>query len=323
MSMWQPILAIIIGLGALVWSADRFVIGAASTAKHLGMSPLLIGLTIVAFGTSAPEIVVSAIASYQGNGGLAIGNAVGSNITNIALILGITALIKPLFVDSSLMHREIPLLILVNIIAIWCLRDLELGFVDSIVLFGVLIISQFLFIHFALKKPSPENSDVEEIHDYSLLVSIAWLVFGLACLIISSKALVWGAIEVASALGVSEVIIGLTIVAIGTSLPELAASMASALRGHHDMAIGAIIGSNTFNLLAVMPIPGLFSPTTIDQTVFYRDLGAMFGVTILLVLMMWIRRNQQTKLGRGRGFLQLCSYFAYMGCLYFMTAHHI
>ncbi|MBY4676766.1 calcium/sodium antiporter [Marinobacterium arenosum] len=317
--MLYPILAIVIGLVLLVWSADRFVIGAAACARNFGMSPLLIGLTIVAFGTSAPEILVSTMASLADAGNLAVGNALGSNIANIALVLGVTALIAPLPVKSGVLRREIPLLIAVTVFAGFILLDLKLTRIDGVLLLCTLATCLFLFNRFQKMNGNDELSgaDEEELPELTTGPALLWLLLGLTVLIVSSRMLVWGATEVALALGISELIIGLTIVAIGTSLPELAASITSALKGHHDIAIGNVVGSNIFNLAAVMAVPGLIAPLEMEQLVMLRDYSAMLIATLLLAAFaLWQRPRTISRLEGG---LLGAAYAGYMGLLYTMS----
>ncbi|WP_458576233.1 calcium/sodium antiporter [Aliamphritea spongicola] len=316
--MLYPILALLAGFVVLVWSADRFVDGAAATAKNFGMSPMLIGLTIVSFGTSAPEILVSAMASTSGAGGLAIGNALGSNIANIGLVLGVTALITQLPVKSGVLKREIPLLLGVTLLAGLVLFDQYLGLTDALMLAAALIFSLFMFARFQKSAENDElASEEEELPDMTTPKALFWLVVGLALLAISSRALVWGATEIAVALGVSDLVIGLTIVAIGTSLPELAASVASALKGHTDIAIGNIVGSNIFNIAAVMAVPGFLAPIAFDAVVVWRDYGVTLGLTaLLLVLALW---QKPPRISRPEGALLLIGYAAYLGVLYEMS----
>jgi len=309
-------IAILVGLVVLVWSADRFVLGAASTARHLGMSPLMIGMTIVSLGTSAPEIFVSATASLDGSGTLAIGNAIGSNITNIGLVLGITALIAPLPIHGRMLKKEIPILLLVTVIAGLTLQDLDISLMDSIIMLICLVITLFWLFNESSEQEigGLGEEEAEEIESMSNAKAAFWLVVGLLALMISAKILVWGAVEVARYFGVSELIIGLTIVAIGTSLPELAASVASALKGHHDIAIGNVVGSNIFNLLAVMPIPGLVATTVVEPSVLTRDYGTMLGLTLLLIAFIYSFRKQG-RVGRSAGSILLLSYAGYLGFL--------
>jgi len=315
--MLYAALAILVGLIVLVWSADRFVLGAAATARHFGMSPLLIGMTIVSLGTSAPEIFVSATAAIDGAGGLAIGNALGSNIANIGLVLGITALIAPLPIQGKMLKKEMPILPLVSVIAGLTLQDLAISLMDSVIMFICLIITLFWLFNETNEQGigGLEEEEAEAIEHMSTAQSVMWLVIGIIALIGSAKILVWGAVEVATALGVSELVIGLTIVAIGTSLPELAASVASALKGHHDIAIGNVVGSNIFNLLAVMPIPGLVATTAIESDALYRDYGAMMGLTLFLIAFVYIFRKRG-RVGRSAGSIMLLAYLSYLGLLF-------
>jgi len=310
--------AVLLGLIVLVWSADKFVIGAAATARHLGMSPLLVGLTIVSIGTSAPEMFVSAMAAIDGAGNLAIGNALGSNITNILLVLGVTALIAPIALQRSLLKKELPLLLLVSIIGGLTLMDLELNLVDAAILIVTLIVA--LYLMFLDSSESGEaivdEDEAAEIENTSMKSAMFWLVIGLAALMVSSKLLVWGSTGIAQAFGVSDLVIGLTIVAIGTSLPELAASVASALKGHHDIAIGNVIGSNIFNMLAVMPIPGLLAVTAVEPMAFERDYMVMMGATIMLIALFALNYRKGT-MGRVSGLLMISAYIVYLVSLFY------
>lgn len=315
--MLYPILALLAGLVLLVWSADRFVLGAAATAKNFGMSPMLIGLTIVSFGTSAPEILVSLMASTSGAGDLAIGNALGSNIANIALVLGITALIAPLPVKSGVLKKELPLLLGVTVLAGILLFDLQLTRVDGVILLIALGVCLYLFSRFQKNASNDSLAEDEELPTMENRSAIFWLITGLVILAASSKMLVWGASEIAYSLGVSKLVVGLTIVAIGTSLPELAASVASALKNHHDIAIGNIVGSNIFNLVAVMAIPGLIAPIGMDAIVFQRDYVVMLGLTFaLLAFALW---QKPPSINRFEGSILASAYAGYLVLLYTMT----
>lgn len=316
--MLYPIIALLLGFIILVWSADRFVIGAAGTAKNMGMSPMLIGLTVVSFGTSAPEILVSIMAATTGAGDLAVGNALGSNIANIGLVLGMTALIAPLPVRSKVLKQEVPLLLAITLLAGAVLYDLYLGHIDAIILCLSLLTCLYLFTRFQRNASDDEMSDEEEeLPDLSTLWAIFWLIAGLLLLAGSSRLLVWGATEIATSLGVSDLVIGLTIVAIGTSLPELAASVASALKGHTDIALGNIVGSNIFNIAAVMAVPGLLAPITLDPAVLWRDYGSMLGLTLLLVALAIYQRPP--RISRFEGGMLLTAYAGYLALLYNMS----
>jgi len=286
--MTTAFLAIAIGLALLVWSADRFVEGAASTARYFGMPPLLIGMVIVGFGTSAPEMVVSAISASQGNPGIALGNAYGSNITNIALILGLTALISPIAVHSQVLRKELPILTGITALAAWQLWDGEITRLDAMVLLGVFTgLMTWTIWQGMRKKADALGSEMEqelEVHAIPLRQAIVWLAVGLILLIVSSRILVWGAVEIAHGFGVSDLIIGLTIVAVGTSLPELASSIIAARKGEHDIALGNILGSNLFNTLAVVGIAGTIHPLRVGPEVFSRDILVMAALTVSLFI---------------------------------------
>jgi cation:H+ antiporter len=286
--MLVPILAIIASLALLVWSADRFVEGSAVTARHSGMSPLLIGMLVVGFGTSAPEMFVSALSSLQGNPGIALGNAYGSNITNIGLILGLTALISPVAVHSQVLRQELPILSLVTILAAWQLWDGALSRNDALVLLVVFA----ALMTWSIRQGMRQRNDAfgtemdNELAAASMPFSraIIWLLVGLVLLVASSRVLVWGAVEIARQLNVDDLIIGLTIVAVGTSLPELAASIIALHRKEHDIALGNVLGSNLFNTLAVVGIAGIIQPMTVPPEILSRDILIMTGLTLFLFI---------------------------------------
>lgn len=286
--MFGPAVAIVVGLVLLVWSAGRFVEGSASVARHFGMSPLLIGMLIVGFGTSAPEMFVSALASSQGNPGIALGNAYGSNIINIALIIGLTAVISPIAVHSQVLRQELPLLGLISGLAVYQLWDGELSRYDALVLLVVFAGLIAWSIRQGLRQRADalgmEMENELIVHSMPLGRALGWLVTGLLLLIVSSRALVWGAVEIARQLGVDDLIIGLTIVAVGTSLPELASSIIAIRRKEHDIALGNVLGSNLFNTLAVVGIAGAIHPMAVPPEVLSRDMLVMTGLTLLLFL---------------------------------------
>jgi cation:H+ antiporter len=280
---------IFIGIALLVWSADRFTDGASAIARNLGVSPLIVGLTIVAIGSSAPEIFVSVTASLGGSPGLAIGNAIGSNIANIALVLGVTALISPLEINSKVVRREFPFLILVTLLAGVAMLDGYLNFSDGLLLMLGMVFYLFWIVRTALKSraddPMLEELMEEMPDEMPNKKAVTWVLLGLVLLPLSSQILVNGATGVALEFGVSEFVIGLTIVALGTSLPELAASIASVLKGEHELAIGNVIGSNIFNLLVVLGIAGVIHPAVVDSSVLYKDYALMLFLTIVLLAM--------------------------------------
>lgn len=310
--------AILVGFVILIWSADLFVAGAASLAENIGLSPTIIGLTIVSLGTSAPEVLVSITAAMAGAGEMAIGNALGSNIANVGLVLGVTVLIAPLCVHSSCMRQEMPTLLVVTFAVGLLLLDGELSRVD-----GYLMMAALVFILVQMIRSQSHDSTLLEEADEEPMPHLkplrAWITFaiGLLLLIASSRLLVWGAVEVAGELGVSKMVIGLTVVAVGTSLPELAATIASALRGHAEIALGNVIGSNLFNLLGVMSIPGLLTPEILDPAVMTRDYPAMTVAMLLLALGIYVgrRRNAAPEghayIGRSIGMLLVSLYAMY------------
>lgn len=310
--------AVIVGLALLVWSADRFVEGAAATARHFGMPALLIGMVIVGFGTSAPEMVVSALAASQGNPGIALGNAYGSNITNIALILGITALISPIAVQSRVLKRELPLLTIITFLAAWQLWDGQLSRLDAALLLLVFFVLMGWTIWQGMQQKNDEfGSEMAgelEQHQMPLKRALVWLFVGLILLIISSRMLVWGAVDIAQALGVSDLIIGLTIVAVGTSLPELASSVIAARKGEHDIALGNIIGSNLFNTLAVVGIAGSIHPMAVGPEVLSRDVLVMIILTVSLFVLGYGFRGPG-RINRIEGGVLLSVYVAYTSYL--------
>lgn len=317
--MILAIIAVVIGLAVLVWSADKFVDGAVGVAEFCGMSTLLIGMVIVGFGTSAPELTVSAISASQGNPALALGNAYGSNIANIALILGATALISPILMQRSVIRGDLPILIAVSLLSIALVWDGSVVRWNGVLLLVVFALVMAYSIWRELKKARIETSNsVEEESagkQTSLGKSIFWLVLGLALLVASSRALVWGAVEIARTLGVSDLLIGLTIVAIGTSLPELASSIAAARKGENDIALGNIIGSNLFNTLAVVGLAATISPMDeIEKAVTYRDMPLMTALTVALIVL-GFRRKGDGRLNRIAGAILLAVYIGYLALL--------
>ncbi len=316
--MTTAFLAVAFGLALLVWSADRFVGGSASAARHFGMPPLLIGMVVVGFGTSAPEMVVSALAASQGNPGLALGNAYGSNITNIALILGLTALISPIAVHSQVLRKELPILTGVTALAAWQLRDGEISGADALALLGVFgALMAWTLWQGLQKKADALGSEMEqelEVRAMPVGRAVVWLVVGLALLIVSSRILVWGAVEIAQGFGVSDLIIGLTIVAVGTSLPELASSLIATRRGEHDIALGNVLGSNLFNTLAVVGIAGMIQPMAVGTEVFSRDIAVMAALTVSLFVFGYGFRGPG-RINRFEGAALLAAYVGYTAYL--------
>ncbi|MFO8024186.1 calcium/sodium antiporter [Thiohalophilus sp.] len=316
--MLLSVIAVILGFVIVMKGADWFVQGAGATARNLGVSPLIIGLTIVGLGTSAPEMLISIIATLEGNSGLAVGNAVGSNIANIALVLGITALVVPLVVRSETLRREYPVMFLVMLVSLMLVADGELSMLDGLILLvGMVLMLWWMVLLGKRKDHDPLEAEyASEIPTMTTPRAMLWLVIGLVLLLASSRALVWGAVNIAHFFGVSDLIIGLTIVAIGTSLPELAASLMGALRKEPDIAIGNVIGSNMFNLLVVLSIPGLLGPVTLETAVLSRDFPMMIGLSIALFVMAYGFRGDG-RINRFEGGLLLLAYVAYLTLLYF------
>lgn len=300
------------GLVALVWSADRFVEGASAIARRAGLSPMVIGLTIVSLGTSAPEILISVMSALAGSGELAVGNALGSNIANIGLVLGTTLVVGTIALNRDTVFIDLPILIGAVLLTWFLLSDLTLSLANSLVLLGAL--GLFFIRIFQHTRASSERSEEPEIPDLSAIHAWASFIGGLLLLITASRVLVWAASQIATMLGVSELVIGLTIVAVGTSLPELAASVASALKGHADMAVGAIVGSNMFNILLVLAIPGLWGSLPLQSDVITRDMGAVFITSLVLALAAlgrWNGDQQASRLGWGTGAVLLLLYAGY------------
>ena len=316
------ITSIIIGFAVLIWGADRFVDGAANIATNFGISPLVVGLTIVGFGTSAPEMIVSGLASLDGAPSLGVGNAIGSNIANIGLVLGITLLISPLVIHSNTLKREFPILAFIMAIALYLVWDHYLGFIDGIILFSGFILILFgmayLAIHSSKQNPLEQKLEQEfSTAKMTIKQSILSFIIGLTALLIGSKTLVWGATGIAQLLGVSDLIIGLTIIAIGTSLPELAASVVSALKNEHDIAVGNILGSNMFNTLAVLAMPGLIMPSHLEPALLQRDFP--FMIALFVMLYFFARIGKTGHLGRFSGLAILTVYIAYNGLLAYQS----
>ncbi|MFB9885514.1 calcium/sodium antiporter [Balneatrix alpica] len=310
---------LITGLIVLVWSADKFILGASASARQLGVSTLVIGMFVVGFGTSAPELMVSTMAALDGNSLLAVGNALGSNITNISLILGVTAILMPISVASGIIRRELPMLLAITFAAALLLLDGHLGVMDGVILLASLV----GVIWFTYKQSQQGGGDLletefeEQLNDQSMTLgkALMWTLIGLLLLLASSRALVWAAVELAQSFGISELVIGLTIVAIGTSLPELAASIVAARKGEADIAIGNVIGSNLFNLLGVMGIPGILAPVALGPEVLERDYLVMLGLSVLLFIFAfgWKR---QGRINRLEGGLLLTCFAGYQWLLF-------
>lgn len=321
LAIYAAAVFILVGFIGLIWSANRFVLGAAAIAKSFGIAPLVIGLTIVSFGTSAPEVAVSIDSSLKGLGDLAIGNAIGSNLANIGLVLGCTLLIARISVQREILCNELPVLIGLSLVTGIFLYNGLLSFWEGV----ILLLALYPVMHFLIVKQQRilaaqrkahikgENVDGEDlIRDMPRLHAVGWFLLGLAVLILSSRILVMGAATTATYFGVSTFVIGLTVIAIGTSLPELAASVISALKGHHDIALGNIVGSNIFNLLVVLSLPGVINPPYIGTIVFTRDFMFMMAITLILSAAIFIViKRGSAQLGRMTGLLLLLVYLSY------------
>lgn len=317
-SMIQAIFLLIIGLVLLVWSADRLVYGAAALAKNVGIPPLVIGMTILAMGSSAPEMLVSATAALDDKTNTAIGNVLGSNIANIALILGLTALLKPVSVNSGIVKRELPIMMAVTLLAGALLWDSYLGVYEGVAL--VVLFFAFLYSMYRIGKNEPTSFEDEEDSEIPDGVSnpkaLFWVVVGLVVLPFSADLMVDSAVVIATYLGMSDLVIGLTIIAIGTSLPELAASLAGVIKGEHDMAIGNVIGSNIFNILAVMGIPAILNPGELSAFIMQRDFAIMLAISVLLVV---LALSKSQVISRSKGLFLVLLFIGYQGYLF----HHV
>jgi cation:H+ antiporter len=312
--MLGNILLVIAGLALLMWGADRFVHGAAAAARNLGVAPLMIGLTVVAFATSAPEILVSIVASIENRPGLAVGNAIGSNIVNIGLVLGVTALIRPIQIESDTLRREMPALLAVSLLTVSLFLDTYLSRMDGLVMLtGLVIVMVWLArlgTRSAANDPISRDFEAEIPTDVSMKMAVVWLVVGLGTLLIGAELLVNGAIGVATLLGISEVVIGILVVALGTSLPELAVSLASALKGEYGLAIGNIVGSNIFNLLAVIGVAATIAPAALPPTVLSLHIFVMVAFTLVLFAMTY-DYDERSELSRLEGLALLAAFLAY------------
>lgn len=322
MSFLLPLLAVLVGLVVLIWSSDQFVEGAAGTARYFRISPLIIGMVIVGFGTSAPELVVSVVSALKGKPSLAIGNAYGSNIANIALILGVASLVKPISVRSTMLRRELPLLGLITLVVAFFIQDLTFTRMEGFIQLGLFALVMSFTVWLSLRHPEDallmemESSLLEQ--PVRLGRALLQLLIGLVLLITSSRILVWGAVEIATLAGVSELVIGLTVVAIGTSLPELASTIAAVRKGQDEMALGNVVGSNMFNTLAVVGLASSIKPVSFESDLLLRDFPVMVLLTIsLFVVGFGFKGNG--RINRLEGALLLLSFAGYTGWLVVST----
>ncbi|MDD9157349.1 calcium/sodium antiporter [Aliivibrio sp. S4TY2] len=317
--LFMPTLLLIVGLSLLVWGADKLVFGSAALAKNYGISPLVIGMTILAMGSSAPEMMVSAAAALDGKTDTAVGNVIGSNIANIALILGITAIIKPLAISSGIIRRELPLMLIVTLLAGAIMYNNYLGFYEGVLL--IVLFAAFIIAMLYISKSEQQNGDILLEEQESEIpegvdnkIALFWVVVGLILLPVGANMLIDNAVVIAKFFGMSDLVIGLTIIALGTSLPELAASVAGVLKGEDDMAAGNIIGSNVFNILAVMGIPALINPSEISPDLMSRDFYVMMGVSVLLLFM---ALGKSRSINRIEGGVLVACFLAYQGYLFY------
>jgi len=320
--MIEAVAFLIVGLIILVWSADKLVFGSAALARNFCISPLVIGMTILAMGSSAPEMMVSATAALNGKTDTAVGNVLGSNIANIALILGITAIIKPLSISSPVLRREFPLMIAVTLLSGAIMWNNHLGFYEGVLLFA--LFGVFILAMLKISRSEQKNNDVL-LHEQESEIpegvsnpkAAIWVVIGLILLPISANLLVDNAVIIAKYFGMSDLVIGLTIIAVGTSLPELAASLAGVLKGEDDMAVGNIVGSNVFNILAVMGIPGMLNPSMLSEHAMGRDFWVMLAVSLLLVVM---ALGKSRSINRIEGGILLATFLSYQTYLFMNMA---
>ena len=314
--MLGNVFEVFVGLLFLIWGADRFVHGAAATARNLGIPPLLIGLTIVALATSAPEILVSVVAALRGEPDLAIGNAIGSNIANVGLVLGVVALLRPVELKSATLRREMPALLAVSLLTVSLFLDSYLGRIDGLVLLAGLVIVMIWLVRLGLRSsasdPLQAEFDAEIPKHMSMRVAVFWLVVGIVTLLLGARWMVDGAIDIAKILGVSEVVIGITMVALATSIPELAVSVVSAFRGEYGLAIGNIVGSNIFNLLAVIGVAAAIQPAVLPPSVLSLHIFVMVAFTLVLFAMTY-EYEGRGKITRVEGLALIAAYLAYQG----------
>ena len=317
--MLLSIVSLIVGLIITVWSADRFVDGASGVARHFKMPPMLIGMVIIGFGTSAPEIAVSVQAAIDGNSGIALGNAVGSNITNIALVLGVTAIISPIVASSSVLKKEVPMMLGAMFLALFLMLDGSLSLLDGVVLLVAFALTMGWSIFEGLKKKKDNFADEIENEisskELSTKSSVIWLVLGIVLLIVGSKIFVYGAQNIALSLGISDMVVGLTVVAVGTSLPELASSIMAARKGEHELALGNVLGSNLFNMLIVVGIAVVISPMAIPAEVISRDMFTMIALSIALLVLCLPFSKKVGSINRFEGVLLLLVFILYTAWL--------
>jgi len=319
--MIEAVAYLIVGLVLLIYSADKFILGAAATAKYLGVSSMVVGLIVIGFGTSAPEMVISAISALQGKSDLALGNAVGSNITNIALVLGVGIVVSPLLICSNTVKREMPILLLVSLFALWLMWDGYLTQIDGFILLSAMLAMTIWMAWLGLRESKTKDKLEEEFEaempqDVSKKAAWLWLFFGIFMLPIASILMVKGASNIASMLGMSEVMVGLTIVALGTSLPELSATIACMRKSEHDLALGNIVGSNMFNLLGVLGISASIESFKLPDEFLSTDYLVMLDLTFALLIFSLIYVAKGKPIPRAIGYLFVICYCAFNYWLY-------
>lgn len=319
--MIEAVAYLVVGLVLLVYSADKFIVGAAATASYLGVSSMVVGLIVIGFGTSAPEMVISAIAAMQGNSGLALGNAIGSNITNVALVLGVGIMVSPLLICSNTVKREMPILLLVSLFVLWLMWDGVLSKLDGLLLLLAMFAMTLWMAWLGLRESKDVDILEEEIEaempqDVSKKAAWLWLLFGIVMLPVASILMVKGATNIAQMLGMSDVVIGLTIVALGTSLPELSATIACMRKGEHDLALGNIVGSNMFNLLGVLGISASIKSFKLPENFLSTDYLVMLDLTLALLIFSLVCVARNKPIPRAIGLLLFVSYCAYNYWIY-------
>ncbi|MGI9206064.1 MAG: calcium/sodium antiporter [Woeseiaceae bacterium] len=312
--MLVDIAEVVIGLLLLIWGADRFVHGAAAAARNLGVAPLMIGLTIVSFATSAPEILVSVVAALRDDPDLAIGNAIGSNIANIGLVLGVVALFRPIELKSATLRREMPALLAVTLLTVSLFLDSHVGRVDGLVLLTGMVIVIIWLVRLGIRSsatdPLQTDFEAEIPADTSMQWALVWLAVGIIALLFGAELLVDGAISIATRIGVSDIVIGITLVALATSLPELAVSLVSVIKGEYGIAIGNIVGSNIFNLLAVIGVAASIQPAALPPSVLSLHLFVMVAFTLVLFAMTY-EYDGRGVITRYEGFALVAAFLAY------------
>lgn len=314
---------LIIGLLLVVYGADRLVFAASILCRSFGVPPLLIGLIVVSIGTSLPELLVASSAALNGQLNLAVGTALGSNITNILLILGLAALLHPFTVNSDILRRELPLMLVVSGVIGWLLFDNQLSRIDGVILIAVAV-AYLLFTIKIARLAGNEGADnltreqlAELPREGSRPVAFLWLAVALIIMPMATRMVIDNASVLAHYFGVSELVIGLTIIAVGTSLPELATTIAGARKGEDDIAIGNIIGSNIFNIVLVLGIPALIAPGEIDPHAFARDYWVMLVVSAIFAVLCW---RKSRSIGKAAGALLTCSFFVWIVMLWFIAS---